>query len=277
MDSPGVHFSLPSSSLFSCPPTGDPPALAPPPGQPLFDIPDRIYDAALDPKVPITIATLYAVTAKALNAFNSSRNKMPWRVSKTMPFKVFVVTHNLFLAGYSAWTFFGMLSALRRCIESPAGPSGLVGFVDSFCKLHGNPGAGNAKYYNNAQGAWSVAPTKMDVGRLWNEGLAYYGWLFYLSKFYEVLDTFIILAKGKLSSTLQTYHHAGAMMCMWAGIRYMSPPIWMFTFVNSGIHAVMVGYTCFSGSCANSRARADNPDLPSIPITPSRRSTSRYP
>ena len=76
--------------------------------------------------------------------------------------------------------------------------------------------------------------------RIWNEGLAFYGWLFYLSKFYEVVDTLIILAKGRKSSLLQTYHHAGAMLCMWAGIRYMSPPIWMFVLVNSGIHAIMV-------------------------------------
>jgi hypothetical protein len=32
-------------------------------------------------------------------------------------------------------------------------------------------------------------------------------------------------------------------MCMWAGIRFMSPPIWMFVFVNSGIHALMVDMT----------------------------------
>ena len=75
---------------------------------------------------------------------------------------------------------------------------------------------------------------------MWNEGLAYYGWIFYLSKFYEVLDTFIILAKGKLSSTLQTYHHAGAMLCMWAGMRYMSAPIWQFVLINSFIHSLMV-------------------------------------
>jgi hypothetical protein len=88
-------------------------------------------------------------------------------------------------------------------------------------------------------------PETSDVGRLWNEGLAFWGWWFYLSKFYEVLDTFIILAKGKPSSTLQTYHHTGAMACMWAGIRYMSPPIWMFCFLNSGVHALMVScYRC---------------------------------
>jgi hypothetical protein len=83
-------------------------------------------------------------------------------------------------------------------------------------------------------------PDPTDAGRLWNEGLAFWGWMFYISKFYEVLDTLIILAKGKRSATLQTYHHSGAMLCMWAGIRYMSPPIWMFVFVNSFIHGLMV-------------------------------------
>lgn len=43
-----------------------------------------------------------------------------------------------------------------------------------------------------------------------------------MSKFYEVLDTVIILLKGRPSSLLQSYHHAGAMMSMWAGIRYQS-------------------------------------------------------
>ena len=66
--------------------------------------------------------------------------------------------------------------------------------------------------------------------------------MYMLTKSYkdEVVDTLIILAKGKRSATLQTYHHAGAMLCMWAGIRYMSPPIWMFCLVNSGIHFLMV-------------------------------------
>ena len=83
-------------------------------------------------------------------------------------------------------------------------------------------------------------PDPADMGRLWNRGLAFFGWIFYLSKFYEVVDTAIILAKGKKSSTLQTYHHAGAMLCMWAGIRYMASPVWVFALVNSGIHALMV-------------------------------------
>jgi len=251
-----VSFSLPSSALFKFPPNTNPAFLSPPPVgssafAPPFHIPDNIYNAVLDPKVPITIAALYAVTAKALNAYNKSTGKRPWDISKTATFRWFVIAHNVFLAVYSAWTFVGMFGALRRTMVSPLGPTGLSGFVDSVCKLNGPAGLGNAAIFDEATGSWQSygsetaldangIPSRFAMGRLWNEGLAFYGWIFYPSKFYEVLDTFIILAKGKFSSTLQTYHHAGAMMCMWAGIRYMSAPIWMFVFVNSGIHAMMV-------------------------------------
>lgn len=249
--SPTVFFDAPAASLFKFPPDHQPYAIPPPQFNNLFSIPDGLYRAALDPKVPITIACAYAVTIKALNSYNKSTGKKPWAISKTKPFHWFVIFHNVFLAVYSAWTFWGMLNALRNSIVSPMGPNGLAGTVDSFCKFHGAAGIGNAVSYNQPQDQWETlartavytsngGPSREVAGRLWNDGLAFYGWLFYLSKFYEVLDTFIILAKGKLSSTLQTYHHAGAMMCMWAGMRYMSAPIWMFVFVNSGIHAMMV-------------------------------------
>uniref|UniRef100_L2GC25 Elongation of fatty acids protein n=1 Tax=Colletotrichum fructicola (strain Nara gc5) TaxID=1213859 RepID=L2GC25_COLFN len=219
------------------------------PAAPPFEIPDHIFSAALDPKVPITIAALYAVTIKLLNKYNQSTGRKPWAISKTKPFFAFVVLHNVFLAVYSAWTFWGMLGGMRRSVVSPFGPNGLA----VFCQLSGNGGFGAATVYNETVGFWSSLtgqsalgfdgrPSRTSTGRIWNEGLAFYGWIFYLSKFYEVLDTFIILAKGKLSSTLQTYHHAGAMMCMWAGIRYMSAPIWMFVLVNSFIHAMMYTY-----------------------------------
>ncbi|KAK3939901.1 putative gns1 sur4 family protein [Diplogelasinospora grovesii] len=255
--------SLPSPSLFSFPPGSEPGFMTPPPpasipSAPPFSIPEHIYQAVLDPKVPITIAAVYAVTAKLLNAYNTSTGKKPWALSKTRAFWWFVVAHNVFLAVYSAWTWWGMFGALRRSMVNPLGPEGFSGFVDSVCRLNGPGGLGNAAFFDEQSQSWqshssptSLAPSRFDQGRLWNEGLAFYGWIFYLSKFYEVLDTFIILAKGKLSSTLQTYHHAGAMMCMWAGMRYMSSPIWMFVFVNSGIHAMM--YTYYTVTAFNIR------------------------
>lgn len=150
-----------------------------------------------------------------------------------------------------------MLGAMKRTLSGIADSYsyheyGLAPIVDALCKMNGPRGLGSATTYNPFSSTWTVKdqtikllngnPDPTDVGRLWNEGLAFFGWLFYLSKFYEVLDTVIILAKGKRSSLLQTYHHAGAMMCMWAGIRFMSPPIWMFVQFNSGIHALMYFY-----------------------------------
>lgn len=253
-----VLASLPEPSLFSFPPSSLPPFIPPPPPAstsfaPPIAIPDHVYQAALDPRVPITIAAVYTISAKALNAYNRSTGKKPWAISQTSAFHAFVVLHNVFLAVYSAWTWWGMFGALRRSMVSPLGPNGLAGFTDSVCQLHGPAGFGQAVFYSDEGKTWEAfspnaalasngEPLRTQGGRLWNEGLAFYGWIFYLSKFYEVLDTFIILAKGKFSSTLQTYHHAGAMMCMWAGMRYMSPPIWMFVFVNSGIHAMMVSH-----------------------------------
>ncbi|KAB5558611.1 fatty acid elongase-like protein [Coniochaeta sp. 2T2.1] len=258
MSSAGAYLSLPSAHLFSFPPKNAPDFIPPPAAgssasAPPFDIPASVYQWWLEPIVPITIATVYAVSAKLLNKYNRSTNKRPWAISKTLPFKAFVILHNVFLAVYSAWTCYGMYGTLRRTMVSPFGPAGVAGTLDSMCRMSGPAGYGNGVFYDENTSTWqtyspSVAlssdgqPLSTDVGRLWNEGLAFYGWIFYLSKFYEVLDTFIILAKGKFSSTLQTYHHAGAMMCMWSGIKYMSPPIWIFVFVNSGIHAMMYTY-----------------------------------
>lgn len=201
--------------------------------------------------VPITVALLYATTTTILNRYNEKRNYKPWAISKTRAFRAFVVFHNVFLALYSAFTFFSLVNAVKVSLEGSTERYGLAGAVDAFCKINGPRGLGDAATFNTSTNVWGFTnralklaannmPDTTDIGRIWNEGLAFYGWLFYLSKFYEVFDTLIILAKGRTSSLLQMYHHAGAMLSMWAGIRYMAPPIWMFVLVNSFIHTLMV-------------------------------------
>jgi hypothetical protein len=253
---PAVRLTRLPSALLKFPPSPEPQTLPPPPNDPNFahpfSIPTEWYNALLSPYVPITIAIIYATTVTFLNSVNARRKWKPWAISRTSLFQLFVILHNVILAVYSAWTFFGMLNALRLSLPNWQNEHGAPGVVDALCKIQGPRGMGSAATYNEETSAWTMTnrafhlaadglgPERTDVGRIWNEGLAFYGWLFYLSKFYEVIDTAIILAKGKKSSFLQTYHHAGAMLCMWAGIRYMSPPIWMFVFVNSFIHALMV-------------------------------------
>jgi hypothetical protein len=265
---PRVQFRFPDLSLFRFPPDPLPTALPPPTDARTFASPfpidSGIYNSALHWKVPITIGTIYATTVILLNRYNRSNGYKPWAISKTRAFFIFVVIHNIFLAVFSALTFIGMIRALahtwpgRRDLPflGKLWPGlrtqhGLAGAADALCKMHGPRNLGDAVFYDPDNHAWMLTnkdvalssshlPEASDVGRLWNEGLAFWGWWFYISKFYEVVDTLVILAKGKRSSTLQTYHHFGAMLSMWAGMRFMSPPIWMFCFLNSFIHALMV-------------------------------------
>ena len=256
----GVFPTLPSPSLIGFEPAQNPLAVAPPEfdrtlARP-FNIDPDFYGTLLHAAWPITIAAVYAVAVNYMNGVNARRKFEPWAISKTYVFYFFVLAHNIGLALFSGWVFVGMLNAVQRSWPGWKNPYGVAGVADALCKLHGPRGTGSAATFNPYYQMWEFSdqtmklaysgqPDSTDVGRIWNEGLAFYGFLFYLSKFYEVVDTMIILAKGKKSSSLQTFHHAGAMLCMWAGIRYMSPPIWMFTFINSGIHAWMVSLTIF--------------------------------
>ena len=201
--------------------------------------------------MPIIFATTYVISVFALNAYNKSRGNKPWWIARQWFFPGAVVIHNALLALYSLATFLAIFRAAAHTVPSLTSGATLAEYADSLCKMHGPRGFGDATTFNTTINIWEAKnqlikigyngnPDPTDVGRLWNEGLAFWGWLFYVSKFYEVLDTLLILAKGKRSATLQTYHHSGAMLCMWAGIRYMSPPIWMFVFVNSLIHTLMV-------------------------------------
>ncbi|KAI4213871.1 MAG: hypothetical protein LQ351_003566 [Letrouitia transgressa] len=254
---PSVETTWPSFDLLKFPPAPEPQTLRPPVSdfslaRP-FNIDPGLYNDALHTLVPISIATVYAVIANYVNNVNKRRENKPWAISRSGIFYVFVLLHNIFLAAFSAWTFVGMLNAIANSWPGLSGERGFARAADSLCKIHGPRGYGSAATFNPKTTSWGFTDTAMkleeslpdttDVGRLWNEGLAFYGWLFYISKFYEVMDTAIVLAKGKNTAFFQTYHHAGAMMCMWAGIRYMSPPIWMFVLINSGIHALMVGRT----------------------------------
>ena len=257
--SPQVKPTTLPLSYFKLPPASVPTTVPPPPANHHestlahpFTIPTNIYNDLLKPQIPITVALMYMSVVVVLNQVNANRTHKPWAISRTRFFKLFVILHNIFLAVYSACTCVGMTNAVVQSLPAWNEDWKVSKTVDALCKMHGPRGAGSAATYNETTSAWTMTnrlfhlaadglgPETTDVGRIWNEGLAFYGWLFYLSKFYEVVDTLIILAKGRQSSLLQTYHHAGAMLCMWAGIRYMSPPIWMFVLVNSGIHAVMV-------------------------------------
>ncbi|KAI8077753.1 ELO family [Halteromyces radiatus] len=192
----------------------DPDALTIIPGVPF----PEYYEFFMSWKAPIGIATTYALMVHLFNPSVSkakvsrveAKNQGTGTASKSSPWMTtFVFFHNLSLAIYSMITFFNMVQYMHQLFHR--GQS----IHDTYCDKD---------------------------GFLWDNGLGYWGYLFYLSKFYEVIDTIIILMKGRRSSLLQTYHHSGAMLTMWAGIRFRAQPIWIFVVFNSFVHSIMYLY-----------------------------------
>lgn len=65
---------------------------------------------------------------------------------------------------------------------------------------------------------------------------------FYISKYYEFVDSWIIVLKGRDPIFLQTYHHAGVVLIMWALTVTHSSPVIVLVFLNSFIHTLMYTY-----------------------------------
>ena len=76
----------------------------------------------------------------------------------------------------------------------------------------------------------------------WNAGLGFYTYWFYMSKYYEFLDSAILIWKGRPVSLLQSYHHAGVVLCCYLlYIARVIPAILMVGF-NSWVHTWMYAY-----------------------------------
>ena len=66
--------------------------------------------------------------------------------------------------------------------------------------------------------------------------------LFYLSKYVEYFDTFLIYLKGKTPSHLQLYHHSGAAITWHIAISFQLDCFWIPTLLNSFVHTIMYSY-----------------------------------
>ncbi|KAJ1976718.1 hypothetical protein H4R35_002579 [Dimargaris xerosporica] len=170
-------------------------------------------------KAPLTIALIYAVAVKYFNtkqpdgvsrvqAKQLDKPVAASRLQQSSLFTAVVFLHNLALCVYSAVTFMAVVPVVVRELSR--------------------------------QSLVTVVCDRELI--VWHDAMYYWGYLFYLSKYYEVIDTAIILLKGRKSSTLQTYHHSGAIICMWAGIQFQAMPIWLFVILNSFVHTIMYFY-----------------------------------
>jgi hypothetical protein len=249
-----IYARLPPPELFSWP-SGDQDVLQPKPSRDLpwlqpFTIPPSLFHKICDIKVPVTIVAVYLTSVIYLNRVNESRRNKPWCFAKTSVFKYLVVFHNIFLALFSAFVFYNVIHSVRKFWPSTTEPYFRAHVADLLCRITSpdelrGPNISleekHAWYSSQGSSITDIQPSVQPrLGGLWDDGGGYFAWLFYLSKFYEVIDTFILLAKGKRSSMLQTYHHSGVILCGWGAIRYTSPPALVAMLLNSAIHTLMV-------------------------------------
>lgn len=75
-----------------------------------------------------------------------------------------------------------------------------------------------------------------------NGCLTYWSFIFYLSKYYELLDSAILIAKGKRISLLQAYHHAGVILVMWSFASTGTASSVCLVAANACVHTVMYIY-----------------------------------
>uniref|UniRef100_A0A1D1ZDU8 Elongation of fatty acids protein sre1 n=1 Tax=Anthurium amnicola TaxID=1678845 RepID=A0A1D1ZDU8_9ARAE len=181
------------------------------------------YPYVMDYKFPLAVALLYIIS---VSLFNPKSNAVSRIVAKHKGIKAANKKSNPLMTG------FVFLHNLALCVFS------VVIFI--------NMGNAFIMHFMNNKDSFTDAYCDRDSS-LWNNALGYWGYFFYLSKFYEVVDTIIILSKGRRSSFLQTYHHAGAMITMWSGMNSKAPPIWIFVVFNSFIHSIMYAY--YAATC----------------------------
>ncbi|KAJ1912320.1 Fatty acyl-CoA elongase/Polyunsaturated fatty acid specific elongation enzyme [Mycoemilia scoparia] len=76
----------------------------------------------------------------------------------------------------------------------------------------------------------------------WSPRIVYMHYLFYLSKWYEFLDTIFLVLKKKPLQFLHVYHHAMTMCLMFTQIEGMNVVSWGPTVLNLAVHVVMYYY-----------------------------------
>jgi len=82
-----------------------------------------------------------------------------------------------------------------------------------------------------------------DEKRDYNKGkIVFWLYLYYLSKYYELLDTFIIVFRRAPLRFIHTYHHVTTMTIAYLGIYLCGTGHWIPILVNTFVHVIMYYY-----------------------------------
>lgn len=170
---------------------------------------NKFYNLFMHPAVPVISVLLYLLLSNLV--FKSIKDVFKLE-PKGPVIQTITICHSCALAVYSGWTCY-----------------------------HGWRIFGHFLMNQN-----SLITTLCDSqGELWKE----IGWWvthFYISKYYEFIDTWIVLLKGREPIFLQVYHHAGIVLIMWGFVvtECVSGGA-VILVLNSFIHTIMYTYyTC---------------------------------
>lgn len=167
---------------------------------------DRFFGLFADWKVPVISVILYlALSTPVFSFIQKAFNLQP----KGALLQNFTILHSAILAVYSGWTFYHSTKIVLAYSAQHT-------FYGAVCDVNGD---------------------------LWNKhGLAFWMIHFYISKYYEFIDTWIVLLKGRIPMFLQTYHHAGIVVLMWGFVVTSNTSGLIILCFNSFIHTLMYSY-----------------------------------
>jgi len=90
---------------------------------------------------------------------------------------------------------------------------------------------------------WSLWQLACDPeGGLAQGPLYFWTYLFYVTKYYELIDTFFIVFKGKRPSFLHIYHHVATLNLAFLGMQTSTTSQWFAVLANTFIHMFMYTY-----------------------------------
>jgi len=122
--------------------------------------------------------------------------------------------HNLFLCLLSAAMMTGMIVHLTPFVKH-------FGWFHVFCDANGPP----------------HPELNMNYG-----GMCFWCYVFYVSKFYEMVDTILLVMKKRPLTLVHVYHHFIVPYLFWTFMNTETTGHWMLAFNNSLVHVFMYYY-----------------------------------
>lgn len=179
----------------------------------LEGVTQRISSWFLRPTVVFIALFFYVFLSKPLVKY-IRHDLLHWdRRPTTVPrwFQYGIILHNAILAVFSATCAYNSVGIIFNHIYT-------YGLYDTYCNNI------NSTFWNDGFGSWAI--------------------IFYVSKYYEFVDTWILVFKGKEASFLQVYHHTGIAYIMWCAVLSQSSWLLFVVSLNSIIHTLMYTYFC---------------------------------